>query len=263
MKRRDHCSEQPTAHQCRPVRRIEPVQQYPADGPLAKNLGLPLPVLAARLGSVGAKARSYVVRSVRWDPETGAFEQRGSAPNFQGDVLTLCTCKHQMRASRRAADWSGLWVAGFTSRTIHDDRHWLFYLARIEAAYESHAELWAALPAGARRGKGAHRHYLGDVFQPKAPRPAGAARFSPGRYVAPSLHSHRWRDEAGWHDGWHNDVAYRHADVSGHPPLLAADPRRTFLWPEPVIYLPGKHCRNYLTWTSMKDLFAALRGAGA
>lgn len=94
---------------------------------------------------------------------------------------------------------------------------------------------------------------------PKLPPPTAEARFSPGRYVSPHLHAHRWRDETGWHNGWHNDIGYRHDDKYGHPPLLVADPRRTFLWSEPMIYFAEDHCRNYLKWSSLSELMGMLR----
>src|SRR5262249_56622494 len=117
--------------------------------------GLPLPLLPARLGQLNDGAYSYVVRTVEWNHETVTFEQHGSAPNFQGDVLTLCTCKHQMRASRAAEDWRGVWLAGFTSRTILDGQHWLFYLARIQSAHESHADPLSHLGGRPPRAKAA------------------------------------------------------------------------------------------------------------
>jgi hypothetical protein len=198
---------------------------------------------------------------VKWSHETATFEQHGSAPNFQGDVLTLCTCKHHMRASRAAEDWRGIWLAGFTSRTILDGKHCLFYLGKIESAHESHADLWTSMEAISRRAKAAHTHYLGDLFKPKTPTPSADARFSPLRYVSPHLHAHRWRDEDGWHNGWHNDISYHLADQYGHPPLLVADPRLTFIWNEPMIYFAEDHCRNYLKWSSLRELLAQLRGA--
>jgi hypothetical protein len=237
------------------------VQPFPSGGRLGRNLGLPLPLLAARLRQLDHRAYSYVVETVKWGRETATFEQHGSAPNFQGDVLTLCTCKHQMRAGRAAGDWRGVWLAGFTSRTLLDGKHWLFYLAEIGSAYESHADLWTSIEADCRKAKAAHTHYLGDVFEPKSPTPKADARFSPLRYVPPHLHAHRWQDEEGWHDGWQNDINYHLADRYRHPPLLVADPRRTFLWNEPVIYLAEDHCRNYLKWPSLRKLLALLREA--
>src|SRR5438270_714249 len=32
--------------------------------------------------------------------ESGRLEQSGSGPNFEGGLITLCTCKHSMRAFR-------------------------------------------------------------------------------------------------------------------------------------------------------------------
>ena len=169
---------------------IQTVQPFPSGGRLGENLGLPLPLLTARLGQLNDRAYSYVVRTVKWDHETATFEQHGSAPNFQGDVLTLCTCKHQMRASQAAENWRDVWLTGVTSRTIHDGKHWLFCLAKIESAYESHSDLWTEMKDGSRNAKVAHVHFLGDIFKPKSQLPTANARFSPFRYVSPHLHAH-------------------------------------------------------------------------
>ena len=256
----DRCSTRKAKTGCQTIQDIQTVQPFPSDGHLGKNLGLPLPLLKARIGQLEDRAYSYVVRTVKLDHETTIFEQHGSAPNFQGGVLTLCTCKHQMRASQASDDWRGVWLAGVTSRTIHEGRHWLFYLAKIETAYESHADLWTELQASSRNAKVAHVHFLGDVFKPKPPIPTADSRFSPNRYVSPHLHAHRWRDEEGWHNGWHNDINYHLAQKYGHPPLLIADPKRTFIWNEPMIHFAEDHCRNYLKWSSLQELMAMLKG---
>jgi hypothetical protein len=260
MKERDCRSSRKLGAGCLPAAEIQTVQPFPNDGRLGSKLGLPLPLLTARLGQPNDRAYSYVVRTVKWDHETATFDQYGSAPNFQGDVLTLCTCKHQMRASQAADDWRGVWLVGFTSRAIYDGKHWLFYLARIETAHESHADLWTRMTPVSRRAKAAHVNFLGDLFKPKTPLPTADARFSPFRYFSPHLHAHRWWDEDGWHNDWHNDINYHLADKFGHPPLLVADPRRTFIWNEPLIYFVQDHCRNYLKWSSLQELVALLRG---
>lgn len=243
------------------IQDIQTVQPFPSGGHLGKNLGLPLPLLASRIGQLEDRAYSYVVRTVKLDHETTTFEQHGSAPNFQGDILTLCTCKHQMGASQTVEDWRGVWLAGVTSRTIHEGKHWLFYLAKVESAYESHCDLWAGVNALSCDAKAAHVHFLGDVFKPKPPIPTADSRFSPHRYVSPHLHAHRWQDEDGWHNGWHNDINYHLASKLGQPPLLVAEPRRTFIWNEPMIHFAEDHCRNYLKWSSLRELMGMLRGA--
>src|SRR5262245_37737818 len=153
MRVRHRCSSPKVNEGCRLAEEIQTVQPFPSAGHLGRNLGLPLPLLADRIGQLEVEAYSYVVRTVNWNYRTAMFEQHGSAPNFQGDVLTLCTCKHQMRTSRAAEDWKGVWLAGVTSRTIHDGKHWLFYLAKIEWAHKSHADLWASTKATPERRK--------------------------------------------------------------------------------------------------------------
>lgn len=176
------------------------------------------------MGQMNDQAYTYVVRTVKWDRETATFEQHGSAPSFQGDVLTLCTCKHQMRTSQAAEDRRGVWLAGLTSPTIYDGKHWLFCLAKIETAHESHAELWTSMTPASRRAKAAHVNYLGDLFTPETPLPTADDRFSPIRYFSPHLHSHRWRDEDGWHNDSHNDINYHLADKFGPPRCLSPIP---------------------------------------
>jgi hypothetical protein len=222
----------------------ELVQPFPISGPLADNLNTPLPVIARQLRDSQARAYSYVVRTVKLNAATQQFEQRGSAPNFQGGVLSLCTCKHRMRACRSSAEWENdVWLVGFSSRTMLDGKHWLFYLAKIESAIDSHSDVWAELSSRARKAKEASQNYLGDVFEPKTPAPIADSRFLPSRYVAPSRHAHR---KTPGDSQWKNDICYKHADKYRHPSLLLADPRQTFLWEQPTIYLTRQHCRDYL-----------------
>lgn len=256
MKEQGSCCRLPVVAGCHTSQPMQTVQPFPEHGLLADNLDLPLHRLRTRLLKVRSRTYSYVVRSVKLDQSTLRFEQRGSAPNFQGDCLTLCTCKHQMRASQSPDEWEdNVWLAGFTGRTIYDGTHWLFYLAKVESAYESHSELWRSMDAATRKAKAAHLHYLGDMFEPKVSGLTGSARYSPTRYYTPPKHTHR-RDR---HDtGWHNDINYRLADRYGHPALLVADPRLTFLWDEPMIFMKQDHCRNYLKWSSLQDVLGLL-----
>jgi hypothetical protein len=257
MKKSDRCAsgKQQATSVCRTVKDIETVQPFPSSGLLAENLGLPWPVLKSQIGKIQDRAYSYIVRTVKLDHERPTFEQHGSAPNFQGGVLTLCTCKHQMRATRSTEDWQGVWVAGFTSRTIHAGRHWLFYLAKIKTAHESHSDLWSAMKVRSRNAKAADAHFLGDIFKPKSPLPTGNTCFSSTRYITPAAHAHR---QHRGDKGWHNDINYYLAAKYRHPPLLVADPQQTFLWDDPMICFAGDHCRNFRKWSSLTELVAQL-----
>jgi hypothetical protein len=112
MNKSDRCvtGKQQSVSACHTVKDIETVQPFPSSGILAENLGLPLPILKSQIGKIQDRAYSYIVRTVKLDHEGPTFEQHGSAPNFQGGVLTLCTCKHQMRATQSTEDWQGVWV---------------------------------------------------------------------------------------------------------------------------------------------------------
>lgn len=134
MTRQDLRSKAMASSSCHTPRVIQTVQSFPESGLLADNSNLGLGNLADRIRKVRGGAYSYVVSTVNLNPNNLGFEQHGSAPNFQGNVLTLCTCKHQMRSRLSADQWHGdVWLVGFTSRTIYAGRHWLFYLAKVES----------------------------------------------------------------------------------------------------------------------------------
>lgn len=80
------------------------IQPFPDS---SKLRGLSLPNLKRRLRSTTGDVHSYVVRSVKLNRATKHFAQKGSAPNFQAGYITLCTCKHQMRATQPAESWRG------------------------------------------------------------------------------------------------------------------------------------------------------------
>jgi hypothetical protein len=259
MTQQDQRSKAMASSSCHTPRVIQTVQPFPESGLLADNSNLHLGSLADRIRKVRDGAYSYVVSTVKLNPNNVGFEQHGSAPNFQGNVLTLCTCKHQMRSRLSADQWHGdVWLVGFTSPMIYAGRHWLYYLAKVESAHDSHSDLWSRMDASTRNAKAAHVQFLGDIYKPKSPRPTDDARFTPSRYVMPPIHAHR-RDRSD--TSWHNDINYYLASRSRHPPLLVADPRWTFLWDEPMIFFAEDHCRDYFKWPSLHELVARLREA--
>ena len=91
-----------------------------ADETFRTDIGLT--ELRQRIGSTefDSDVYYYVVRTVTL--RQGQFSQDGSAPNFDGGRLTLCTCKHWMRTLRPLDQWGGVWVAGFAGIGIHESR---------------------------------------------------------------------------------------------------------------------------------------------
>jgi hypothetical protein len=153
--------------------------------------------------------------------------------------------------------WRERWIAGFTSRSAPHCRHWLYYLARVADAYESHADLWQHLPKHVRGAKCAQRHFLGDVFAPVSTL-SGADRFDPARYPSPLVHSHRLH---GSDTSWHDDIRYPKAAKYGQSPLLVADPYMTFLWSRPQLCIAGKLGQGFRKAVDVQDLVGTLDAA--
>lgn len=220
---------------------------------------LSLSGLMAKFKSVAHdKVHSYVASSISIDRRSGRMVQNGSGPNLQGDRITLCTCKHRMRASVPALGWQNRWIAGFSSRTLNG-QHWLFYLAQVKLAYESQFDLWQDLPTHVRQTKAARYHRLGDIYEPH--RILGDEnQYEPGFYHPPILgHSHR---RATWDQRWQYDIDYRLKPLKQKPKrkasLLSFDPAMSFVWYEPTIRLAGHHSRQERIWASLSELADSL-----
>ncbi len=235
-------------------------QPFPEMGVLSANLNWRKSKLKAQLAQASGGVYSYVVKTVAIDREQKQFQQRGSAPNFQGDYITLCTCKHQMRSRLAAVEWPDKWVAGLTSRT-HNGFHWLFYLAQVECAFESHSELWDAIPSKTRQAKSAKLCRFGDLYEPRR-----ALRrddcFDPAYYHTPiSKHAHH---RHACDNKWQNDIDYRRK--TGKRPkqvasLLVCHPPLSFLWESPTIRLKEDHVRDYQRWDNLDEFLGKLESS--
>ena len=114
-------------------------QAMPTHGRLSKNLNLSPETLLEKIEDFKeSTVYFYIVDTVEY--EDGRLYQTGSGPNFQGDLVTLCSCKHWMRTSPEVESWRGLWVAGYTSsRDLGSNR--LFYLMRVSQAFRFHFDI--------------------------------------------------------------------------------------------------------------------------
>jgi hypothetical protein len=225
-----------TAGDCSCSKGEQGYQPFPQEGKLFENLGSPLTKLQQRIGLNEAVVYCYVIDSVK--EEGGHFVQKGSAPNFQGDVITLCTCKHHMRTSLSPNDWEGRWVAGFTGIWAGGGKNALVYLMKVSHAFESHYDLWYSediLPK-AKRAKSARISTYGDLFEPID---HSSDPFDPRAYRLPhEAHSHTSDNE------WYGDV-----DRTGYggrrAALLVGDPQYSFLWDRPTMFFPSSIGRGY------------------
>jgi hypothetical protein len=217
----------------------------------------------AQVGSTDEEVYAYVVRSVR--PVNGEYEQRGSAPNFQGGLITLCTCKHSMRATLTSEQWQrGVWVAGLTSwDQAFEKQQSLVYLMRVGEAFNSQAELVQELRESGRSqvidAKASTRHPLGDLMIPGTDRMSDSDKHSPAAYLPPMLkHAHRrTADDCGWE----NDVNYIGAG-GRQSVMLVGDPQYSFIWTKPVVRRRAPAAtRPYRRWTmtSLLDELEAVK----
>jgi putative DNA base modification enzyme with NMAD domain len=211
-------------------------QPFPSFGRLFKRMNILRHDLLAKIAHEAGEVYAYVVRTAQLDPDDpSAVRQVGSAPNFQGGLLTLCTCKHSMRAGRKPENWPGTWVAGFSSGQGGQPQK-LFYLMRVERAFISHYEMWNQLPPAVREAKSMRRSHLGDLCEPKSTlcdhdRPQV---FDPSNYYPPRPdHSHA--------NGWENDLDHSKQDKFNRPTaLLMGDPERSYLWSRPILTVRGQ-----------------------
>lgn len=227
-------------------------QRFPKSGPLADTLNLDRAELIRRIGEMRGSVYCYVLTTVKDDG--GELVQTGTAPNFQGELVTLCTCKGQMRAGKVVDAWQGAWIAGVAGAEAGPiGRGHLFYLMRVEWAFASHRDLWKWLRVNApsaAQAKAADKHPLGDVYRPRDL--SGGDPFDPGAYIPPRRnHPHR----AG--DAWHEDVNYL-THFGRRPALLVGDPHNSFLWREPLdVRVPSKfHMGRGCTIIDLEELLA-------
>ena len=215
---------------------------------LSHNSNLPLDALR-RVASAGESVvYCYVVDSVRNEGE--GFVQGGSGPNFQGDMVSLCTCKHHMRTSLSPADWEGKWVAGFTGVGAGGGKNALVYLTKVGHAFESHHDLWYSeeIAAETKRAKSATLSRLGDLFEPVD---ESSDPFDHRGYRPPHAdHSHASKN------AWHRDV-----DQTGYgrrrAALLVGDLEYSFLWDKPTLFFPNSIGRGYRK-INLNDLLSQL-----
>ncbi len=192
--------------------------------------------LQARLSGKNGTAYCYVLDSARF--EDGRLVHIGTGPNFAGGLITLCTCKHEMRTYLDPEEWVGMWVAGYSDAKAGPARGHLVYLMRVRTAYESYRELWEALDEPGREAKAADTNPLGDLYRP---RNLSGDPYKPALYVTPRKdHDHARNNQ------WHKDVG--HLNRHGRrPALLVGDPKYSFVWDKPILAAPFE-----LGWGSTK-----------
>jgi len=121
-----------------------------------------------------AYLRVYTLTTV--DVIDGDIHQKGSAPNFKGDVMTLSTCKHDMRSTLYKNYWAddkkNIWIAGFATSGLHKKDGFsdsiLLFLGKVKQIYETFYEAWDGIDSKSRSKKNAKENPIGDLYPPES-----------------------------------------------------------------------------------------------
>lgn len=205
------------------------------------------------------EAYAYVIRTVA--VSASELKQKGCGPNWEGGLITLCTCKAQMRSRKAVSEWPGLWIAGFAGYPKTSRGNALVFLIRVDRAFESYYDLRNWLPDDIRQAKAAHLNRRGDLFEPITNLTANpAGRFNPRNYRPPHRdHPHSREDPKNKNTPrWYRDIDYmsRHGKRA---PYLVGDPKRSYVWTRAGIYLEGgKLPRDYQKFDGVGELLEKL-----
>jgi len=162
--------------------------------------------------------RVYTLTTV--DVIDGDIYQKGSAPNFKGDVMTLSTCKHDMRNTLYKNHWAGgennLWIAGFATSKLRKkgfSDSILLFLGKVKQIHETFYEAWTQINKKNRAEKNANKYPLGDLYEPKDETKESSLK--PSDYKKCGNHSHG-------EDSFENDI--------NTGLIFVFDPNKTFVF---------------------------------
>lgn len=163
----------------------------------------------------------YIVATVK--EVENKFVQTGSGPNFEGNYITLTTCKHYMRTFPNVD--KEVWIAGITSKNISDKKqNYLFYLALIKQTFSDQYGISAFLKKQepeTYKAKLVTTNRLGDIFSAKH-KLNDKEKLEPFNYKEPiEGHSHV--------DSWRHDIIKQYKNLSK---TILFDPKNSFVWTE-------------------------------
>lgn len=199
-------------------------QDYPYKGALKDNMNL----FKADISSILKFDRAnwilaYTIDTVRL--EKGKMIQTGCGPNIEGGIVSLCTCKHRMRSYiTDIEEWEGNWIAAFCSKKGRENA--LFYLMKIEKAYESNFSFWNDLTKDQKIVKSTNRNIFGDIYEPKYSIVSFQEHNQSFYLPSKEYHRHNFQDRV-------YDIEKKFWDR--YPKLLRGKTRKSFIWNKPLL----------------------------
>ncbi|MBP7653484.1 hypothetical protein KA977_08680 [Candidatus Dependentiae bacterium] len=231
-------------------------QPMPVNNEIARNVNLSLSEIKEKIQNEKGIVYIYKLSTIRF--ENNQMQQKGSAPNFQGGLITLCTCKKYLRTYSEIKTTPRVWIAGLTSSTknIKNPFGSLFYLMKIGERYESFYDIWLANNKTVQSAKSACNNELGDFYEPKIKKikEHSEDRFNSINYEFPNEnHSHIINDE----DEWRTDIECVYNNKR-RPVLLSGNINFSFLWSAPKIKFNEDISRGGLKCSSINNFFKKL-----
>lgn len=186
-----------------------------------KNLNLSLSKLQSHLKSnLKEEVYSYVIASIVYVDNT--FYQAGCGPNFEGGIITLCTCKHYMRAYKEPRDWKDKWICGLVNL---NNKTYLQYLMQVENAVNNMYDLCELLPPKVVKVKSASLNVFGDVYTPKKSLNNDKDKYNVSNYNIP-IGGHKHEKD------YKDDIYYKYQNLNRCSSFLVGDPENSFIWTE-------------------------------
>jgi len=231
-------------------------QSFPSYGILKDNANKNKYELLNIIKGSTSPIYSYIVDTLKIC--NGKYAQTGCGPNYQGGLITLCTCKHRMRTGKPTKcemsdvsdwlkSWNNIWIAGVSG--IHrgkNDFNSLFYLMNVMLAFQDHESLWEYLKLNYREAataKRADQSMFGDIYPPNT-KPC-------------TKHVHNVINEETNKLRWEDDVNYQKGHCGRKPALLVGDPLKSFIWTEPSISFKDGKLPRTKKWDNIQE-FAIL-----
>ncbi|MBM4158538.1 MAG: hypothetical protein FJ216_07140 [Ignavibacteria bacterium] len=188
-----------SANNYNPCKEDYEFQVFPKSGILFTNMNKNLrnikDILNKEADENEINLRTYLLSSIQLNDKK--FIQNGCAPNWQGNYITLCTCKHMMRtAEENPENWENKWIAGLLYKD--ENSAYLVYLMKIKKAFESMFDLWKNLDEDTKISKSARKNKFGDLFEPKIDKidiKDIESQVNPCNYYPPCnehVHIHSW-----------------------------------------------------------------------
>lgn len=192
---------------------------------LSKNfLNLPLnKLIKVSDFNISEEVYSYVLTTIKFIGDK--FYQTGTGPNFEGGIITLCTCKHFMRAYKDSKDWKDVWVCGLVNIK---KKTYLQYLMKVDYAVDNMFDLCESLPKKVLNVKSASNNKFGDVYTPVKRLRDSDDKYNIKNYNNP-IENHKHKAT------YHDDINFFYESLNRYPSLLIGDIKNSFIWTKPTI----------------------------